>query len=525
MIASDVDGKVTANRPVKVRAGRIKYSWKGGQYVEEVVDEQSCDFMTTAEEHKCTIQTKEGGTYRISATTTDDSGRLNYTEMTRWVSGGKQPIARTVTMENVDLIPDKDEYRPGETAEILVRSPIVPAEAVMSIRRNGMVEQKRFRMEESTTVVTVPIKSGHIPNVWVSIDLVGQSPRLDAKGEPDDSLPTRPSIASGDINLQVPPYERTLDVEVTPAAAKTEPGAQTSVSVKVLDASGKPVQNAEVAIVVVDEAILSLSGYKMANPVSLFYQQRQAGVNEKHSRLSVELIDPTNFGSNANVTSVKKPSPKRSKSKGSFDKKEAMKSAEMPAAAAPAEEAVAERMEADEAPAPVLGMMANEAPGDGEAGDNAPIAVRSNFNPLAGFFPAVKTDAKGMTTANVKMPDNLTRYRVMAVAVEGGKRFGHGDSNVTARLPLMVRPSAPRFLNFGDKFELPIVLQNQTDAPLQVSVATRASNLAYTGATGLMVTVPANERVEVRFPATTEEAGRARFQVGASAGAWSDAAE
>ena len=29
----------------------------------------------------------------------------------------------------------------------------------------------------------------------------------------------------------------------------------------------------------------------------------------------------------------------------------------------------------------------------------------------------------------------------------------------------MVRPSPPRFLNFGDTFELPVVVQNQTDAP------------------------------------------------------------
>ena len=34
----------------------------------------------------------------------------------------------------------------------------------------------------------------------------------------------------------------------------------------------------------------------------------------------------------------------------------------------------------------------------------------------------------------------------------------------------MVRPSAPRFLNFGDRFELPVVVQNQTDEPLTVDV-------------------------------------------------------
>ncbi len=56
-----------------------------------------------------------------------------------------------------------------------------------------------------------------------------------------------------------------------------------------------------------------------------------------------------------------------------------------------------------------------------------------------------------------RLPDNLTRYRVMVVAVAGGKQFGKGESAITARLPLMVRPSAPRFLNFGDRFELPVV--------------------------------------------------------------------
>ena len=51
--------------------------------------------------------------------------------------------------------------------------------------------------------------------------------------------------------------------------------------------------------------------------------------------------------------------------------------------------------------------------------------------------------------------------------------FDGGWLNITARLPLSVRPSAPRFANFGDSFELPVVVQNQTDAPLQVDVAVR----------------------------------------------------
>src|SRR5207247_1249731 len=180
-----------------------------------------------------------------------------------------------------------------------------------------------------------------------------------------------------------------------------------------------------------------------------------------------------------------------------------------------------------------------------------PIALRQNFNALAAFAPSVRTDASGHAQVQVKLPDNLTRYRVMAVAVAGGKQFGSGESAITARLPLMARPSAPRFLNFGDRFELPIVVQNQTDATMTVDLAVRASNallsepaavaggssavepvasainrpLPQAVLTGRRVTVPTNDRVEVRIPAAAVRAGTARFQIGAVSGRWSDAAE
>ena len=131
------------------------------------------------------------------------------------------------------------------------------------------------------------------------------------------------------------------------------------------------------------------------------------------------------------------------------------------------------------APAATEAPAAEEAPGQDESqNQQAPINVRSDFNPLATFAPTVRTGSNGEARVLIKLPDNLTRYRVMVVAVdEDGNQFGTGESNITARLPLMVRPSAPRFLNFGDKFELPVVLQNQTDFPMTVDVVARATNL------------------------------------------------
>ena len=163
--------------------------------------------------------------------------------------------------------------------------------------------------------------------------------------------------------------------------------------------------------------------------------------------------------------------------------------------------------------------------GGGKQQPPPPIGVRTNMNPLAAFSPEVRTGADGSATVALTLPDNLTRYRLVAIAVAGDKQFGKGESALTARLPVMVRPSPPRFLNFGDRFELPVVVQNQTDAPLAIDVAVRATNATLTAGSGRRVTVPANDRVEVRFPAAAAMAGTARFQLAATSSAGADAAE
>jgi uncharacterized protein YfaS (alpha-2-macroglobulin family) len=183
-----------------------------------------------------------------------------------------------------------------------------------------------------------------------------------------------------------------------------------------------------------------------------------------------------------------------------------------------------------EAPAADMDFAAQEKSAVGGMGGSesadTPISIRIDFNPLATFAPEEKTNKNGKATLRINLPDNLTRYRVMVVAVDdSGTQFGSGEANITARLPLMVRPSAPRFLNFGDNFEMPIVLQNQTGEDLDTEVIIQTSNLDIQGDQGIRVSVPANDRIEVRFPISTEMAGSARFRVAAVSDDYADAAQ
>ncbi|HKG13240.1 MAG TPA: alpha-2-macroglobulin family protein, partial [Pyrinomonadaceae bacterium] len=515
-IVSDVDGKLVAGRDVRVRAALLEWKYSKGKWGQVESRTEECAVKSAEGDVKCNFEPKADGVYRVTARVLDDRERPNESELTLWVAGGKQPPQRGVEQQKVELIPDRKDYGAGDTAEILVQSPFVPAEGLLTLRRSGLVRTERFRMDGPSHKLRIPVEEAYTPNVHVQVDLVGAAVRTNDKGEPDETLQKRPAFASGEINLSVPPLARKLQVTATPRDKALEPGGETSVSVEVKDASGRAVQGSELAVVVVDEAVLALSGYRLEDPLSVFYSERSADVTDHHLRKDVVLRDPGDV-INKQVESL----PANGRANVQLQALGGIAAAEAPPPAATPRPA-ARRARAKRGVETRTEMEA-DAPEEDEA--QQAIRLRLDFNALAVFAPSVTTDAQGRAEVKVKVPDNLTRYRVMAVSVAGGKQFGSGESSITARQPLMVRPSAPRFLNFGDRFELPVVVQNQTDKPAEVDVAVRAANAEFTDGQGRRVRIPANDRVEVRFPASASRAGKATFQVGAASGRFADAAQ
>ena len=520
-ITVDLDGKSAIGREILIRAVRQSWEQVDGVFKTVEKDPQECKKASTEGPVRCSFTPKEGGTYTITASSADAQGRRNQSQLTLWVAGGDQPPSRGLEQEQITIVPDKKEYAGGESAKLLVMAPFGPAEGVLTVRREGLVTTRRISLATTSTTIEVPIDDAYAPGVHVQVDLVGSAARTRDDGKPDPKLPRRPAYASGQLILDVPPRSRSLNLYLKPGADKLEPGGSTTLEVLVHDAKDKPVAGSEVAVVVVDEAVLALAGYNLADPLAAFYPPRDSGVGDYHSRGSVVLANPDDTGVAGGVAGgVVGGAPGAAQgATGGGGGADGMATAEMaPSPAPPAP---------PEAPREAAAGAKNKDSGGRDRAESQPgpaIAVRKNFDALALFAAALPTDAQGRAKVDIKVPDNLTRYRVMAVAVAGSDRFGKAESAITARLPLMVRPSPPRFLNYGDKFELPIVVQNQTDAPLTVDLAARTANLDLVQGAGRRVQVPANDRVEVRLPAAAVKPGTARFQVAAASGKWSDAA-
>jgi hypothetical protein len=513
-IATSIEGEAVADRAVTVKAERKQWKLQDGEWKQVVVETQNCELESADTPETCTFEAKDSGQYVLTARVVDDQNRESESRIYVWVAGEQPRPPQRVEMQELRMIPDSESYQAGATAELLVQSPIESGEGLLTVEQGDLTRTKRFEVEEGSATIQVDISENDIPNVNVFAEVVGNAPRVDNHGEPVEDAPSRPAIASGQIDLRVEKDARALDVAIAPDSDVVTPGSKTSIELAVTDAAGEPVGDAEVALVVVDEAILALSGYTLPDPLNSFYPSIPSYVQKHHNRPWITLQEAQKLADMAQERAEGE-MPRRSKRAapgagygrgagglggdavtGSMD----MMMAE--SAAAPMEEPAA------------------AAPEEGKA-----IDLRTDFRALAVFEPALRTDKNGKVSVDFEMPDNLTQYRIMAVAAHEATDFGKSESQLTARLPLMVRPSPPRFLNYGDDLELRVVVQNPGDKEASVQLAARANNLALGAPAGRAFSVPAGDRVEVRLPAKTHMAGESTVQFAVTSGSWGDAAE
>ncbi len=355
--------------------------------------------------------------------------------------------------DGVDVIVDKDSFREGERAPVMITAPSSRRHVLFTVESESILSYEVIRMEGTAKLTHIDLTEAHVPNTWISAYLVA-----DAR------------VTSDSEQVVVPPVKHFLDVQVTADAEAYEPQAEGSLLVKTSDYEGRPVA-ASVSVALVDDSVFAIQSDYAGDPRQFFYgQKRQNLVNSS-----------TSFGwrqygmwdrKEEEAEADRRNAGKAGRDRGLFDDDRSVnarlgitRSAVTDGLSAGAEimesESLSRRDQADFAPA--------AAPA-GEVGVPN-VQVRSDFRSTVVWLPAVQTDERGEAHVKVNFPDNLTRWRATARAVTRGTDVGAGTAEVRTILPVTARLQAPRFFVVGDEVMISTIINNNTDEAIVVDAA------------------------------------------------------
>jgi uncharacterized protein YfaS (alpha-2-macroglobulin family) len=94
------------------------------------------------------------------------------------------------------------------------------------------------------------------------------------------------------------------------------------------------------------------------------------------------------------------------------------------------------------------------------------IQIRKNFNETAYFMPQLATDSAGNIVIKFKVPESLTRWKIMGLAHTKDLRIGQFTKELVTQKSLMVVPNQPRFFREGDQMEFNAKISNISENDL-----------------------------------------------------------
>jgi hypothetical protein len=145
--------------------------------------------------------------------------------------------------------------------------------------------------------------------------------------------------------------------------------------------------------------------------------------------------------------------------------------------------------------------------------------TRSWFPESFLWQPLLLTDASGQASVDVRVPDQLTTWRVLGLAHSRDGSQAGAVHTFDSRLPVFIDPVVPAFLMAGDTLALPVQVMNSTDAALSLAVqAAGEGGLSGAGQIGLDLGAMDSDVATVRLTASSAGVGRVRARVDSSAG-------
>ncbi len=365
----------------------------------------SADATSTDKAVTVKLTPPKPGTYRVRANVAGAKDDAGETDVELFVGGtgetfwyGRDPNQLTVKL-------DKTAYKPGDVATVLVQSPFPKGELHVAVIRHGVLWETTQQTSSAAPTVRFTVTPEMLPNAAVQAFVVRHGPPPTKDPADGGNALARSGFASFTVALDAKYVTATVKAD----AGTLEPGARQTVHLHLADRAHHPVSG-EATLMVVNEAVLQLTGYRPPDLVKEVYAEQPISTRYADNRTALVLNTPA-----------------RPLEKG-------------------------------------WGF------GGGLSGADVDPRVRRKFSPLAYFAGALRTDANGDASATFTLPDDLTTWRVMVVAATADARFGNGETTFKTTKPLVANPVMPQFARPGDRFDAGVAITNGTGGTGQLHI-------------------------------------------------------
>ncbi|MCQ2591160.1 MAG: MG2 domain-containing protein [Treponema sp.] len=418
------DGTVLETSELSSKVDVLSYTLKRDVWT--LVHEQSVDNTIYSRYHK-TEETEDSGSviiaksgiikitpentgwYTLEIHGKDIKGNNVLTSIGFYVTGSGMMWHGNSSSTDITLTPDQTQYNPGDTAQILLESPLPSGDYLITVEREGIFTEEIRHFDEPATVIEVPIAGNYLPVVYVSVS--SYSTRTGAPvhqyGEPDLD---KPKDYYGVCALFVNPYIRAFSVKIECDQPTYKPGEKATVTLTATRA-GKPLENAELTLMAVDRGVLDLINYHVPNPIEYFYNINHFPLYVKGGDSRACLMDPVTYS--------------------------------------------------------IKNLQGGDADADSEEEKDD---ERKDFRPTAVFEPVLITDKNGKATCTFTMPDSLTTYRITAFGVQDDL-FALQEDEVKVQNPINVQQVQPRRLRERDTAECGVLITNLHKDTQKVTVS------------------------------------------------------
>lgn len=417
VVAVDRHGKIVAGVPVTIKTehqktwgARVKGAGDGynTEYQHQWEAEQDLAGVSTAAPLEFEFTPAKAGNFRLIASLKDSAGRSHTTTIERWVTGKGVVLWESTAGNLLSVYPEKSSYNVGDTARFLVQNPFPGAQALITVERFGVIQHWTRTLKESSEIIEIPVLPDYLPGFYVSVMVT--SPRVEKPPGPQGEDLGKPTYRMGYVKVPVKDPYKELLVDIQPDKDTYKPGDTVKIDLQVHPRNPMPGDGSlayELAVAVLDEAVFDL------------IPEGRKRFDPYQGFYKLDELDLSNYNLLMQLVGREN-----------------------------------------------LTLKGASAGGDG----GADLSMRSHFKFVSFWNPAISTDAEGKANISFQVPDNLTGWRVLVMAVSPEDRMGLGEGQFKVNQATEIRPALPNQVLEDDRFSAGFTLMNRTDTARTLAV-------------------------------------------------------